>query len=296
MYLVSLHGHGTSAWPGSSGAPTECRHGHEVVAAGRRTARSTSAPIRVMIRIEATTYAESVISTPSIGSSASSGPMQNGMTYIVRPRMQPAVQLGHRRLHLGRVHPVVGRARRRPRSAEQMKVRSSTRATSSGSEAAQNELGFFSSFELDEGAGLDELRRSGGPTPRRSRRTTRPGRAWSARRPRAPRRAVDRSRSASHRSLARSQPSWRPLLPGIAQHTRPGSGAGVSLGFGVSRRYRRITRNRTSTDCRATHKTDQVIDSVRRKRFRDLLRSHRRDRPCYRPRRVGDGPDRVLRR
>src|SRR3954449_10630632 len=31
-------------------------------------------------------------------------------------------------------------------STEQMKVRSSTRATSVGSEAAQNELGFFSSF------------------------------------------------------------------------------------------------------------------------------------------------------
>ena len=42
-----------------------------------------------MIRIEHTTYAESVISTPNIGDSASSGPMQNGMTYIVRPRMQP---------------------------------------------------------------------------------------------------------------------------------------------------------------------------------------------------------------
>ncbi len=27
MYLVSLHGHATSAWPGSSGAPTLCRAG-----------------------------------------------------------------------------------------------------------------------------------------------------------------------------------------------------------------------------------------------------------------------------
>ena len=50
---------------------------------------STRVPIRAMIRIDATTYGESVISTPNIGSSASSGPMQNGMTYIVRPRMQP---------------------------------------------------------------------------------------------------------------------------------------------------------------------------------------------------------------
>ena len=39
--------------------------------------------MRAMIRIDATTYAESVISTPNIGASASSGPMQNGITYIV---------------------------------------------------------------------------------------------------------------------------------------------------------------------------------------------------------------------
>ena len=50
---------------------------------------STDAPIRVMIRMQATTYGLSVISTPNIGSSASSGPMQNGMTYIVRPRIDP---------------------------------------------------------------------------------------------------------------------------------------------------------------------------------------------------------------
>ena len=42
-----------------------------------------------MIRIEVTTYAESVISTPSLGRSADSGPMQNGMTYMVRPRIDP---------------------------------------------------------------------------------------------------------------------------------------------------------------------------------------------------------------
>jgi len=41
------------------------------------------------MRIEMTTYGESVSSTPNIGISASSGPMQNGMTYKVRPRMEP---------------------------------------------------------------------------------------------------------------------------------------------------------------------------------------------------------------
>jgi hypothetical protein len=50
---------------------------------------SAAVPIRVITFIEATTYSESVISTPSLGSSAPSGPMQNGTTHIVRPRMLP---------------------------------------------------------------------------------------------------------------------------------------------------------------------------------------------------------------
>src|SRR6188472_1201028 len=97
-----------------------------------------------MIRIEVTTYAESVISTPNIGLSASTGPMQNGMTYIVRPRMQPrcsSVMTDF--ISAGSIQLFVGPAS--ASSTEQMKVRSSTRATSEGSEAHQNELGFFSS-------------------------------------------------------------------------------------------------------------------------------------------------------
>ena len=87
MYLVSLHGQGTSCCPSASGAPSEC----SACTYGpvRSMTRSASVPTRVMIRIEPTTYSESVISTPSLGSAASSGPMQNGMTYIVRPAMQP---------------------------------------------------------------------------------------------------------------------------------------------------------------------------------------------------------------
>ena len=38
----------------------------------------------------AVTYAESVSSMPNIGCSASRWPITNGMTYIVRPCMQPA--------------------------------------------------------------------------------------------------------------------------------------------------------------------------------------------------------------
>jgi hypothetical protein len=87
MYLVSLHGQATSASPGDNGAPSECSAGTKP--ASSPIAASTVAPIRVMMRIEATTYALSVISTPNIGFSASIGPMQNGMTYIVRPRIAP---------------------------------------------------------------------------------------------------------------------------------------------------------------------------------------------------------------
>jgi hypothetical protein len=43
-----------------------------------------------MIRIEVTTYGESVISTPSCEISPPSGPMQNGTTYMTRLRMHPS--------------------------------------------------------------------------------------------------------------------------------------------------------------------------------------------------------------
>ena len=91
MYLVSLHGHATSAWPSASGMPTECRAGtHFTSSPISSILRSTSVPMRAMTRMETVTYAESVISTPNIGCSASRWPMTNGMTYMVRPFMQPA--------------------------------------------------------------------------------------------------------------------------------------------------------------------------------------------------------------
>jgi hypothetical protein len=70
MYLVSLHGHFTSAWPGSSGMPTECSAGTNS-ASSSSMRRSTCDPIRAITRIDAVTYAESVISMPNIGFSAS---------------------------------------------------------------------------------------------------------------------------------------------------------------------------------------------------------------------------------
>jgi hypothetical protein len=92
----------------------------------------------------ATTYALSVISTPNIGSAASSVPMQNGMTYIVRPRMHPRYRpVMTCFISAGAIQLLVGPAS--ASSTEQMNVRSSTRATSPGSVRAQNELGRFSS-------------------------------------------------------------------------------------------------------------------------------------------------------
>src|SRR3954465_1790539 len=143
MYLVSLHGHGTSCWPGSSGAPTECMAGTNV--ASSPIASRMRLPMRAMTRMETTTYSESVSSTPNMGLSASTGPMQNGMTYIVRPRMHPrysSVMTDF--ISSGSIQLLVGPAS--ASSTEQMKVRSSTRATSLGSEAAQNELAFLSSL------------------------------------------------------------------------------------------------------------------------------------------------------
>src|SRR4051812_7809951 len=143
MYFSSLHGHGTSFCPGSSGAPTECRQGTYL--ASVPILASTSAPVRAMIRIDATTYAESVISTPNIGFSAVSGPMQNGTTYSVRPRIEQRYSsVISAFICAGSIQLLVGPASFS--STEQMNVRCSTRATSEGSVRTQNEFGFFSSF------------------------------------------------------------------------------------------------------------------------------------------------------
>ena len=53
MYFVLLHGQGTSAWPGPSGAPTEwTARTNDPVSS---IARSAGVPILVMIRIDTAT-------------------------------------------------------------------------------------------------------------------------------------------------------------------------------------------------------------------------------------------------
>ena len=93
--------------PGSSGAPTECRHGTKS-ASSSSIRRSTPTPIRAMTRIETTTYGESVISTPNIGLRGVQV-AHHERDDVHRPAAHRApVELGHDRLHLLRGHPVVG--------------------------------------------------------------------------------------------------------------------------------------------------------------------------------------------
>src|SRR5450432_281399 len=129
MYFDSLHGQGTSASPGASGLPTVCTAGTKYPSAP--IASSAALPMRVVTRIEIATYAESVSSTPRAEIGEPIGPMENGTTYIVRPRMQPSNSPARvARICAGSSQLLVG-----PASilrSEQMKVRLSTLATSVG--------------------------------------------------------------------------------------------------------------------------------------------------------------------
>ncbi len=86
-----------------------------------------------MIRIETATYGESVSWTPTWDLSEPSGPIENGTTYIVRPLWAPSNSpVSRSRIAAGASQLFVT-----PAScsfSEQMKVRSSTRATSEGSD------------------------------------------------------------------------------------------------------------------------------------------------------------------
>jgi len=92
--------------------------------------------MRVMIRMFTTTYGESVSSTPSFEMLPPRGPIENGTTYIVRPRMLPSnsgcsvffISAGSAQLFVGPASSFF---------SEQMNVRDSTRATSEGAERAR---------------------------------------------------------------------------------------------------------------------------------------------------------------
>src|SRR5512133_1063731 len=134
MYLVGLHGHATSFWPGCSGAPTVWTQGTN--SPSLPSTSYTARPMRVMIFMLTATYGESDSSTPMCAIGEPSGPIEKGTTYMVRPRMQPSNRpFKVWRISPGSVQLFVGPAA--SFVAEQIYVRSSTRATSLGSEQAR---------------------------------------------------------------------------------------------------------------------------------------------------------------
>jgi hypothetical protein len=85
--------------------------------------------MRVMMRMLVTTYGLSLNSTPICAIGEPSGPIENGTTYIVRPRIAPSNRPSSVvRISAGAIQLLVGPAS--SARCEQMKVRSSTRATS----------------------------------------------------------------------------------------------------------------------------------------------------------------------
>src|SRR6478735_5162543 len=138
MYLVLLQGQLESFWPGSSGAPTVWTQGTN--SPSTPSTSYTALPMRVISFMFTATYGLSDSSTPMCAMGEPSGPIENGTTYIVRPFMQPSNSgCSVARISAGSIQLLVG-----PASSffcEQMKVRSSTRATSLGSELARKEPG-----------------------------------------------------------------------------------------------------------------------------------------------------------
>src|SRR3954471_14410271 len=134
MYLVLLQGQLELFSPGCSGTPTVCTQGTN--SPSTPSTSYTALPMRVMIFMFTATYALSESSTPTWAMGDPSGPIENGTTYMVRPFMQPSNSgCSVARMSAGAIQLLVG-----PASSffcEQMKVRSSTRATSPGSEHAR---------------------------------------------------------------------------------------------------------------------------------------------------------------
>ena len=108
---------------------------------------NTFLPMRVIRRILTTTYGESDNSTPICAIGEPSGPIENGITYIVRPTIAPSNNSSSLvRISAGSIQLLVGPAS--DLFLLQINVRSSTRATSSGDERARNEFGRFAGFSL----------------------------------------------------------------------------------------------------------------------------------------------------
>ena len=99
MYLFSaLHGHGTSAWPRLERRADRVHARHELAVGAEHVERGLAHAGHV--RMLTATYAESVSCTPMCAMGEPSGPIENGTTYIVRPRIAPVNELEHLGPHL----------------------------------------------------------------------------------------------------------------------------------------------------------------------------------------------------
>src|ERR1035441_4543592 len=88
MYFSSFDGQGKSTCPAANGDPTECKQGTTRFSPLSISAY-TGAPMRAMMRMLTTAYAESVSWTPICDMGEPMGPMENGITYIVLPPIEP---------------------------------------------------------------------------------------------------------------------------------------------------------------------------------------------------------------
>src|ERR1044072_2656342 len=154
MYFSLLHGQTTSSSGVSIGAPTECRHGTK--SPSSPITSSAPAPMRVIIRMCATTYAESVSWTPTCAIGEPSGPIEYGTTYIVRPFIDPRKSsVSFSRISFGSHQLLVGPAS--SSRSEQMNVRSSAARAVVGVGAREERVGPCLLAQLLEDARLDHF-------------------------------------------------------------------------------------------------------------------------------------------
>ena len=139
MYLVGLHGHGTSAWPGSSGAPTECTAATKTPLSSIRRSAGAAHPGHDPHR-HGHVGRVGDLHARAGRCCRRAGPCRTG------PRTWSGRACSRRRSPRRSGASPPGRSScwsgpRPLRFSEQMNVRSSTRATSPGSEADQKLFG-----------------------------------------------------------------------------------------------------------------------------------------------------------
>ena len=112
--------------------------------------------MRVMMRMLTTTYGESVSSTPMCAMCEPSGPMLYGITYIVRPRMQPSKSLSSvARISAGSTQLLLGPASSFVAAADEGAIFHARDVVGIG--AREEAAGALRFVQLDQHAGVDHL-------------------------------------------------------------------------------------------------------------------------------------------